>query len=568
MAKDLKKIAKMIKLDQGRMEAKRKPRESRTKCIDQMFRPSRLDLDDTREEGDDYKTKKFFHWPPIYLYQHGNAFAGATSSKRLDWFNYGFSVEALNDLDSSKGYFQDARDQMRNAFERSNFYDEDIPLIEDAVSDGNGFMEPIHDLDLDEARFLTQHPGDVWISRDKYGKVNRVHIRKTLTAEQAYDDFKDNKYQESDLGGNLPDDLIRNATEDTGNPLSEYTFIHARWKNPDRRIGSILSEDKEFLSAWVCSSNSEIVELNGVDALMLEWTPNRASRNVYGTGLCALALDAAQTGDSYEKKKLQMAALAAEPRNKASKTLRGRIDRRPGATIWMADGESYEPVDDQTNFTIPTEQMDEAKEVIRGWLWLDLLLAMSSIENPKDITATFISQLQGEKAQVLTSTLTGYEDFLNRVHEFVWKIEENAGRMPEMPQELADAIDQYEADHPGSEVSITPNYIGPLFQIQQEFLKTGPLLKGLDYMERVITMYPEAQVKVDGDKLLEEGLDGVNFPESIQRTDGEVEEVRAAQAEAAAAQAQQDALQAGMENISGLDKTIEPDSVIDKAMNA
>ncbi len=568
MPHDLKKLAKTITADQGRMVSKRQPRESRTKRINEIFRPDRVDLDNTRQEGDEFSPKIYYHKPQLFLFQWTNAFSGATSSKRLDWFHYGFTVEFLNNLDSAQIYFQEAREQMRNAFERSNFYDESLPYINDAGADGNAFMEPIHDLDLNQAMFRTEHPGDVWISRDKYGKVNRVHVKKKMTAEQAYSQFKDNEYQGTELKGNLPADLIANATEANGSPLTEYEFIHARWENPDPRMDSLLSEDKEFLNAWVCASNTEIVELNGVDEIILEWTPNRSSRNVYGTGLAAFGLNAALTGDSYALKQLKMTAVAAEPRWKGSKTVRSRFDRRPNGVTWLDAGEDIEQINERSSYPTTKDQMDEFDDIIEDWFMLKLFLAVSSIENPKDVTATYLNQLQGEKAQVLTSTVTGYEMFLDKVHEFVWTIEDNAGRMPPMPQELIDEIAAYENANPGSEVEIKPNYIGPLFQIQREFLRTAPIQKGLDMIDRIAEKFPASLTKIDGDKLMEEALDGVGFQEKIQRSDDEVEAIRAAEAAALAEQQQRETMAMAAENTTGLDKTIEPDSVLDKVLNA
>jgi hypothetical protein len=559
MAKDLEQLAKTITADQGRMVEVRRPRESTTKQINLLFRPERTDIDDNKQEGDKLAPKNFLPEAELALYKWKNAFAGSTAAQRLDWFNYGFSAEAINGLDVAQIYLQEAREQMRNAFERSNFYDESIPMIGDAGADGNGFMEPIHDLDTNQAMFQTEDPGDVWISRDKYGKINRVHIRKKMTAEAAYDTFKDSEYQGQKLVDKLPDELIANATGPNGNPLAKYEFVHARWKNPDRRMGSILSEDKEFLNAWVCSSNQEIVELNGVDRLILAWTPNRVSRNVYGTGLAQHALTAALMGNVYEKKSLMAFSINAEGRYKASKTLRGRFDRRPGGTTYMNDGEVLEMLTDKTNFSAVERQSQKFIDTIDDWFWLDLFLAVSGIENPKDVTAFYVSQLQGEKAQVLTSTTTAYESFLDEVQAFVWDIEEQAGRMPPVPDELQQAINQYSNDGEDG-VIVQPNYIGPLFQIQREFLKTGPIQKGLDMMERITEQFPESKVKVDGDKLLEEALDATGFPEKIQRTDVEVEEIRAVEAAALAQQQQQEQLQFGVENLDKLGKKIDPDS--------
>jgi len=568
MPKDLAKIAKMIKLDQGRMVSVRETRECRTKRINELFRPERLDLDNTRQEGKEYGPKKYYHKPALFLYQWQNAFSGATSSKRLDWFNYAFTVEFINQYDSAQMYLQECREQMRNAFERSNFYDESLDVIGDAGADGNAYMEPMHDLDLDQAMFRAEHPGDVWLSRDKYGKINRIHIRKEMTAEQAYDTFKDSEYHGKKLGDYLPDDLKQNATTAQGNPLAKYKFIHARWKNPEPRTESLLSEDKEYLNAWLCEANGMIVELNGSDHITIAWTPNRSSRNVYGTGIAAFAVDAALTGDSYSKKQLQMTALAVEGRWKGSKTLRGRFDRRPGGVTWLDpnSNEDISMINEKTNYPTTVDQMQEFDDILEDWFMLKLFMAVSKIENPKDVVATYINQLQGEKAQVLTSTLTGFEQFLDAVHGFVWSIEEQAGRMPQIPEELVDIIRDYERDHPGSKVEITPNYIGPLFQLQREFLKIGPIQKGLDMMDRILERFPESQVKVDGDKLLEEALDGVGFQEKIQRTDDEVEEIREVQAQQAQMQQQQQAMMAAAENTTGLNKEIEEGSPMDRIL--
>lgn len=561
MPKDLKRLAKMIKLDQGHLEAQRKPREPRTKQINQLFRPERVDLNGCYEKDKPYRNPNYYHHPALAQFKWTNAFAGHTATKRDAWFDYGFSVEILNELDPAQQYFQLVADQMRNALERANWYDEVLAFIGDGGADGVAFMEPIHDLDLDEARFQTEHPGDVWISRDKYGRINRVHTRKKMTAQNAVEAFKDSEHYD-----NLPEALIQNVESATGNPLTEYTFIHARYKNPDRRTESILSEDKEYTNVWLCESNSEIVELNGVDDMILEWNPNLSSRNTYGTGLAAMALNTAITGDTYEKKKLQIAAFAAEPRYKASKKMKTHIDRRPGATLYMDNTDDYQKIDDSTGYEIAKDQMTETDKLIDSWFLLDLFLAMSNIDNPKDVVAFYFSQLQGEKALILTSTLTAYEQFLDASHAFVWRIEENAGRMPEMPDELLAAIEEYEEEHPGIEVSVTPNYIGPLFQIQREFVKAGPLAKGIDFMDRVMDKFPETKDKIDGDVLLEKGLDAFKFSQEAINTDAEVGEIREARAIQAQQEKEEEAAKFATENLDKLGSEVNKNSVLGQAV--
>ena len=561
MAKDLKKLAKMVIADQGRMEGYRQTREALTKKITEIFNPRRYDLLDTGTEGRRWGAGVYNDVPAKSLFKWQNAFVSATASRRLDWFNYSLGLESLNTNDDVQRWLQESRQQMRNAFERSNFYDEILPFVADGGCDGAAFMEPVYDEDMNQAMFQTQHPGDVWISRDRYGRVNRVHVKKKMTAEQAYEAFKDQKYNGRELESNLPDDLVKNATEANGNPMQEYEFLHARFKNTQKRVGSILSEDKEYLNVWVCMNNQEVVECNGVDRITLSWTPNRGSRDIYGTGLAAHALTAALMGEQFNKKLIQMASIAVEGRFKASKTLRGKFDRRPGGVTYLNDStELLEMLNEKTRWPVSDEQMQNFNKAIEDWFWLELFLAISNIENPKDVTAFYVSQLQGEKAQVLTTTTTSFESFLDQAHEFVWDVETKAGRMPPVP----DILHQ---EFAGSDAEIQPDYIGPLFQIQKQFLKTKPIMQGLDVIERIGDRFPSALDKVDEDELIETAMDGFDFPEKVQRTDDEVMEIREARIQAQQQEEVKAALSEGMANAPGLSKTIEKDSVIDRVLS-
>ena len=67
-----------------------------------------------------------------------------------------------------------------------------------------------------------------------------------------------------------------------------------------------------------------------------------------------------------------------------------------------------------------------------------------------------------------------------------------------------------------------------------------PIKNGLNELAQASTIFPKVLDRVDPDKLAERILDSTNFPQSIMRTDAEMEEVRAQQAaELAQAQAQQ-----------------------------
>ena len=553
----LDRVAKLILADQGSMEAKRQTREAVTDKLTELFRPRRTDLLNLKQEGERWGASIYSDTPAKCLVRWANAFLASTASRRLDWFRFELPDERTNQLDPVQQWLQECAEQQRNALARSNFYDALAEFIEDGGCDGNAFMEPIHDQDLNQAMFETQHPGDVWISRGKYGRINRVHVRKTMTAEQAWAAFGKGDYAE-----NLPPELKRHATEESGNPLSEYEFIHARFENKDRRFGSMLSVDKEFSNVWLCKTNGKVVEFNGVDRLTLAWTPNKCARNVYGTGLAAYALTAALMGDALAKKLIQLVAKMVEPNWKASKTLRGQVDRRPGGITYVDEAaQILEQVTDKANWPIGDEQMQKFDRAIEEWFWLDLFFAMSQLadQSPKDITAFYISQLQGEKAQILTSTVSDYEAFLDDVHGFVFDVEMQAGRMPPPPDELL---------MQGGGIAIKPSYIGPLFQIQKEFLKVGPLMKGMDIMERVIAVFPSAADKIDEDQLTEEALDGVGFPERVQRTDEEVAQVRQARLEAQQQQEAKEAMMAGVGALPGLTKKVEKGSIADSMIGA
>ena len=101
-------------------------------------------------------------------------------------------------------------------------------------------------------------------------------------------------------------------------------------------------------------------------------------------------------------------------------------------------------------------------------------------------------------------------------------IADKAGRLPEPPQVLIDAIEEAKAQG-RRPTSIEIRFTGPLAIAREMAFKMQPINNSLAALERIAILFPNALKKIKEMELTEEALDANNFPSHLMRSDEEVE---------------------------------------------
>jgi len=133
---------------------------------------------------------------------------------------------------------------------------------------------------------------------------------------------------------------------------------------------------------------------------------------------------------------------------------------------------------------------------------------------------------QSEKSVLLGPQVDRLEqEGLIKVFDVVSDIADKAGRLPEPPQILIDAVEEAKAMG-RRDANINIRFIGPLAQAQRRLFQMQPIKNGLNELAQAAVVFPKVLDRVDPDRLAERILDSTDFPQDVMRTDDELTEFR------------------------------------------
>jgi len=110
----------------------------------------------------------------------------------------------------------------------------------------------------------------------------------------------------------------------------------------------------------------------------------------------------------------------------------------------------------------------------------------------------------GEKASVLSASIGDLTVVLDKIIDYVFYLETEAGRIPPLP----DILMQYG----GSNIDIV--YMGPLAQAQKRLFETQGIRLGMELAIPLITAFPESADLINADETLKELLVSNGFPQT------------------------------------------------------
>ncbi len=459
---------------------------------------------------------------------------GHMVSQSMRWFKNIVSDKRLNQNDEVQSYLQEYDEAMYAEYNNSNFYAVLGEWFRDAGSIGTATLFTEEDIGREVAIHIPIHPREIFISEDRYGEVDTVYRKFFLTARQAVQKFGTD---------NLSKAIIDNAKT---SPEKRHEFIHAVFPNEDTMFGSILSKHKPFASIYLESVHDHVsdgvVRESGFDINPYAvWRLRKNSDEIYGYSPAADAMVAIKKVHQMSKTMLKAAHMSVEGPMNVPEHMRGHTRIEPkGHNYYAKGGDKITPINTAMNYPIAIDREDKVQVIIEDAYKVDFFLVLQRAE--REMTATEIMERQAEKAVLLGPQVGRLErEGLSKANDNIHEIADRAGRLPEPPQILIDAVD--EAKRRGQRpIRLTQRFIGPLAQAQRRLFQMQPIENGLNKLSMAAALYPKVLDKIDPDKLAERILDSTDFPQDILRSDTELAEIREKQEqELAQAQAQQQA---------------------------
>jgi hypothetical protein len=255
----------------------------------------------------------------------------------------------------------------------------------------------------------------------------------------------------------------------------------------------------------------------------------------YGIGPAQMAINDVKLSFKFEESRLEVAQLAARPPMNVPQKLQGQEQLVPdGRNYYLQNGDLITPIAIGANYPITLEITKEQEERIKDWFHVGFFLMLQQLS--RQMTATEVIELQGEKAAVLSTMVNNLNAALQKIVQRTVDILFQQGKMPELPSALLSRRSPMKVE-----------FLGMLAQAQKKAHQTSGIMQalqiaaGIAQIAGAVPQAAEAFDYVDFSELLKNGFEAGGSSQLVIREDEDVQRIRAARAQAQAQAAEQQA---------------------------
>jgi len=417
-------------------------------------------------------------------------------------------------------------------FRSTNLYQQASLLIKSAVFYGHGVMLIDEIVGENKLRFTTLKEQEVFIDIDEFDRPDTVFRRYTMTLRNAASFFgKEN------LSDTRQADLDKKESMD-----KEITILHAVCKRDGYDEKSPDAKNMPYASVYIDEGEDYILLESGYNEFpyaVFVWEP--IAGTPYGESPSIDALDDIRILNKMHESKLKMVQMAGDPAYNVPNSMRGSENVVPGGYNYFEEPhEIVTPVNTGTNYPVALDVYRDTEDSVKDWFHVDFFLALQK-QHPSNMTATYVMELQGEKAATLSDLIVNLNSALAKIIQRSFNILWRQRKIPPPPQGLA-----------GTGARLKVDFMGPLAQAQKKYHESGGISQGLNLIGAVAKIAgPDALDAVDFHQTLKAGLEGFGFPQNAIREDKDVEEMRKQRAQQQQAMQRQAAAMEQQKQIMG-----------------
>ena len=547
MAKDKKEFVDELKSRFDYLRTERAKRQSDWKEVQELVAASVYNWDNPHDKTPK-RPQRFTSRPTNYLKTLRSGITGYSISPNIAWQKLGFENMKHAESYGAKDWLEAVEKTLYAEFNRSNLYPQVAKFVENAASYGHAVMLIDEQLEDNRLRFTTLNINELYMDINEFDEVDTVFRRYTMTLKNAASFF----------GKENLTDTRQRELEDKKNWNNDIVILHAVYKRVEFTSESRAAWNMPYASMYIDEDQDHLIKESGYGEFpyaVFIWDP--VSGTAYGESPAIHALDDIRLLNLIDEARIKIAQLSAEPPMNIPDTLRDSPNVVPaGFNYYTVPGEVISPIQTGLNFPITLEVNREIENRVRDWFHVDFFLALMR-EKPANMTATYVMELQGEKAATLSDLVVNLNNALTKIIQRSFNILWRQRKLP-MPPETME----------GSGAQLKIDFMGPLAQAQKKYHESAGIAGGMNLIGAVANISQVALDVIDFDQTLKNGLTGMGFPQIAIREDRDVEEIRKQRAmqqaqaqQQAAAMEQQKAL---MGNYNKLNEPVQAGSAIDE----
>ncbi len=536
------KLIKFITSRQSKMETDRAAFNERMQEAADYVAPHRDDILGNLQKGQKKATKIYDGTAMGAAVLAADGIHGYHVSPAFPWFKYQMNRKEVNKIPEVKQWLQEIEFNMYMALNRSNFYSEVWAYIYDGITLGTPDIYCEEDLARESISFEAVHPGENYITENRYGEIDVLHRKRKMSARQLVQKFGKGNVTEA----------IKDAYDK--NPFAEFEVIHAVFPREEYDDRMKDAKNKRYASIWYIPAGRKIALVSGFDNFPHHvWRYMRSGKEPYAITPATLAMPNIKGLNLMAKSILGAAQMAVDPPLNVPAYLEGKVQWKPRGLNYYEPGtdKGVYPVLQTSNLPFGIEQEEAKQKDIKEAYHVDTFLMLASLEGRGQRTAYEVSELMAEKAAVLGAELGPLNRELDAILDSVYHIEVAAGRMPPPPDILLEIASQDRA------LRFDPVYMGPLAQAQRERFAKDGLRKFLTEVAGLVQIDQAVLDNLKTDDTFIFLADTDSVPAELLRSPDERDKVRQGRM---TAMRQQDA----MEELQGMAEGLQKASAADK----
>lgn len=536
-------LLKFIKFQQSYMETQRAKFEARWK------------------EAQNYVAKSVYDWasleaiprPPVRYSSDPCNYAGTlvsgllgySISPNITWFKLTLENPEYAKYYGVKRWLEEVEEIMYSEFNRSNLYAEAKTLADNAVCIGHGTMLEDYDYDRNKLRFSANRMNEIYLDTDEYNEVTTCYRKFLMPLKKAVDFFGLK---------NLSEHSQDAYKEEHGKRWNDnITILYAVYKRTNYNKEIPDAKNMPYAAVYVEWEHDHIIEESGYQEFpyaVFEW--DKIPGTAYSESPAMSAMQDILFLNKANKATMDIAQTSSRPPMIVSEDILD-VDTSPAGITYVKNGDTLQPLQTGQNYPITIDILEKIKQSVKDWFNVDFFLMLQ--HQQRQMTATEVSELQGEKAAVLSNLIVNFNNTLTRIVQRSFNLLYEEGKIPQPPESLI-----------GTGTSLKVEFVGPLAQAQRRYHQAGGINVALQYLAPMAQLFPESLDFIDQDEAIKKLLIGNGMPQSAIREDKDVEALRSARAEQVAAQQQQAMAIEMSKNILGnagaLNQTSNPNSIM------
>jgi len=515
-SQELRELSKKLQDNLSTLVDKRKTWEEHWQQVSNYCLPRKAEVTQERSPGDKRHVVVFDNTAIHALELLASSLHGTLTSSANRWFALRFREPALNDLDESKEWLDDATNKMFNVFAKSNFQQEVFECYHDLIAFGTACLLIEEDKN-DVVRFSTRHIKEFYIQENEKNIIDQVYRRFKMPLGSVVNKFG---YD------NVSHDVQRKFLKE---PHEEIEIIHCCKPRNIYDQNKLDKKNMPFQSIYFENKNGHIISIGGFKEMPYV-IPRylKSSTEVYGRSPAMSALPEIKVLNKMVEVMLKAAQKQVDPVLMVpdDQVSLGTIRTAPGSINYYRSNsrDRIEPLLIGANNQLGITMENQRRESISKTFHVDQLL----IATNRNMTATEVMSRNEEKMRILGPVLGRLQsELLQPLIIRVFNVMLRKNLFSPAPQML-------------SQQEIQIEYVSPM-ALAQKGQELQSIMKALEIFGSISQIVP-VQDWLDESGLVKHVSSTLGLPAKIIKSDAEVAQMREQKAVEAQQQAEQQQL--------------------------